>query len=314
VKRLLIAVVACAGILISTTAVTSAAPTAPSALTVSPAIVELSANKGQSSLVFTLSVTNDSPNKVSVISRVDDFTALNSTGSAQFLNNTTRTATAHGLAHWMTPNIPTFDLEAHATRAVSVAIDGLPVMAPGGHYGAVIFGVVPSADSSQANVVGSDAAVSSLVFLTTDTPGKKVVSLLTPDLSPIQLALPSSVDLIFANTGDVQATPHGTVTMSDPFHHEVAREMLNVDSGQVLPGTSRLYQIMFGSASQLRWPGLYRLAVAYRADGQAEGSSYEQTFLYIPSVLLILGGALLAAGLLFVLRRFIPGNLYRLKR
>lgn len=283
-------------------------------LSVSPAITQLTLAKGQDTLSFDVTVSNDSASAVSVTTRVDDFTSLDTTGSAQFLNNTSKKATAHGLAHWMMPGLLQFNLPAHGTQKVPVQITQASTMGPGGHYGAVIFGIAPPPASGQSNYIGSNTEVSVLVFLTTDNAGKHAIRLDNPSLDPASLALPDSVNLVFTNIGDTQITPRGYVVVADSMGHEIARGIINADSGQVLPATSRLYQVPLRPNGRWFWPGAYRLSVYYRPDRQSVYAHHDQQFLYIPGPLLAFLTAAFCVSLALLLRRFGPGRFYLAKR
>ncbi len=271
-------------------------------LGVSPAIEQLALAKGQDKVSFSVLVTNDSASPVTLVASVDDFTALNSTGSALFLNNTTRLPAPHGLAHWMQPMLSEIMLGPHASKLVPVTISNASSLAPGGHYGAVIFKVVPSATQLK-NSLSANAAVSVLVFLTTYNSGREAVALSRPQLSTIAVDMPDGINLVFANSGDVQTTPRGVVVITDRSGHEVVRGIVNVESGLVLPQTSRLYQVQLKTEWQYAWPGMYHLSAYYRAGNSTVVSRYDATFFYVSPLLvsLLMGG--LAILLVFAISR-----------
>ena len=111
-KRGVLAVLASAAVIIlSNASVCAAQQAAHNGLMVSPAIEQLTLNPGQDTASFVAQVSNDSAVAMTIEARVDDFTALNTGGSVQFLNNNSLTASPHGLAHWMTPGVALFNLE-----------------------------------------------------------------------------------------------------------------------------------------------------------------------------------------------------------
>ncbi len=294
-------------------AVAAAAPAAQGVV-VSPALEQINLPKDQDSAGFNLTVTNDTPLPLTITTRTDDFTALNNTGSPQFLDNVDKKATPHGLAHWLTVSGGEFVLTPAASKSVAVSITDAASMGPGGHYGAVIFRVVPPPGGTGSNVIGANAELSSLVFLTTDNLGLQAIKLLKPMLGFASLELPGSVNLVFRNTGDVQVTPRGYVTITDTTDREIARGIINTDSGQILPETSRLYEVSLSSRGSFLWPGYYRLFVAYRYDGQATYANYEAQFWYVPGKFLVGAGAVALVVLVYLIRRLRPARFYRAKR
>ena len=283
-------------------------------LIISPAIEQLTLAKGQRSVTFTPQVTNDSSQQLPIAVKVDDFTALNDSGTPLFLGNTDRAASPHGLAHWMAPTVTQFTLSPGATLAVPVTISDVGSLAPGGHYGAVIFEVLPAPASSQHNFIAANASVSLLVFLTTNTPGTQAIQLTKPAIDRLTWIIPASVDLLFTNTGDTQTTPHGTVTVVDSAGSMVAKGIVNTDSGQVLPATSRAYHIDLEPLARFVWPGTYHMRVSYHHDGQATYDTYEQTFVFVNVQIVIVAGSLLLIGVGSLLRRIGPARGYLIKR
>lgn len=283
-------------------------------LVVSPALVQLGLSKGQSSTSFTTEVTNDSSASVTIAVRVDDFTALDTSGTPQFLNNVARSASPHGLAHWMVPDINQFSLRPEQSKTVSITVADVSSLAPGGHYGAVIFAIVPQAGGSQQNVISANASVSTLVFLTTNNPGTMAISLARPSISSLAFGLPIAVDVVFSNTGDVQTTPRGTVSLLDRNGTEVAQGIINTDSGLILPSTKRLYHVQLVSANRASWPGMYQVRVRYHYDGQTTDAVYTQGLVYIPAPAIAVVGALVLLGAVLVLRRLLPGRFVRVTR
>ncbi len=275
-----------------------------SGLAVSPAIEQLSLPDGQSSLTFNIDVINDAAQPVTVAAFTDDFTALNATGSTLFLNNTAKIASPHGLAHWMTPSITEFDISEHDTKQIAVTITKTDSMAPGGHYGSVIFKVLPTASGGVANRLGANAEVSTLVFLTVGGHGAETVSLAKPHVGTVNITLPSAVDLLLANTGDVQTVPRGLVTVTDTWRREAQRGTINVESGIVLPDTSRLYQVQLRTEQRLLWPGWYTVRVAYRADGAKAFRTYTTGFVYVSPLLALVSGLVILTLSVFGIRYF----------
>ncbi len=234
---------------------------------------------------------------------MDDFTALSTTGSVLFLNNTTHGATQHGLAHWMSVNEPSFDLQPGASKTLVVTIADVASMAPGGHYGAVIFKAVPTGMTNANNLITTNAEVSLLIFLTTYNSGTQNITLAQPALSPIALTLPDSIDLVFTNIGDTQTTPRGVMTLNGRTGQEGARGIMDTDSGLILPSTSRLYSVAFKPEARIIWPGVYHLNIYYRAGSDGKIRTLSKSFLYLSPGLVFGVGVLVCTLIIVVIRR-----------
>jgi hypothetical protein len=273
-------------------------------LVVSPAVEQLNVVAGQEQLVFNAEITNDSRNAVTIAVRMDDFTALNTSGNVSFLNNSTGQATQHGLAHWMDVQASLFNLAPGASQVVPVTINNIATMAAGGHYGAVIFGTLPTGSAAtRSNAVAAREEVSVLVFLTTATNGTQSIKLLPPSIPSFEITLPAASDVVFTNTGDTQTVPRGVITLDDATGHEVARGIINTDSGLVLPETERLYEVPLRSEAQWLWPGKYQMSIYYRAGSAGKIYVYSASFWYIGQAIVAVFGVLAAIGIVAGMRR-----------
>lgn len=285
----------------------------PSGLGISPAIQQLLLPEGHDSLSFTAQVTNDSRQPLSVGVRVDDFTALNTSGAPLFLNNTTRLAMPHGLAHWMAPGATSLNLEPGQSVTIPIYVTQATTLAPGGHYGAVIFDVLPAAANSSTNHIGTNTSVSMLVFLTTENAGTQKLQLAPPQIDQIMTTLPNSLDVTFTNTGNTQTTPRGTVQIVSG-DSVVARGIINTDSGQVLPATKRLYQVSLADMQRIVWPGMYTIRVSYRPDSQQASQIYKRQFIYLPFPAIAVVGLTLVTSAGWLTRHFVFARSKRSRR
>jgi hypothetical protein len=218
---------------------------------------------------------------VSIQILTTDFTALNTTGSVNFINSNAPGNNIHGLADWISPSQTHILLPSAGSQTISVKIANISSLAPGGHYGALIFKVLSAPLSNKGNQLSTNTEVSTLVFLTTSSGAKKKISLYTPDISSFALKMPNSVNLVFKNTGNTQTTPRGIVTVNDKSNKEVGRGIINIDSGLVLPDTSRLYEINMKYENKILYPGTYHVNIYYRASDNASIFKYTKSFLYL---------------------------------
>jgi len=134
---------------------------------------------------------------------MNDFTALNETGSVSFLGANYPGNNLHGLAQWMRAATTSIALAPGASQTVPISIPDTKGLAPGGHYGAVIFRVIPTTGSSKGQL-STNEEISTLVFLTTYSGRTQAISMQKPALNSIFTVMPSSVNLVFTSTGNTQ--------------------------------------------------------------------------------------------------------------
>lgn len=284
----------------------AAAPSVASksgSIDVSPAVAQITLANGQTSASFNTELTNNDNAPIVVQVQMNDFTALNNTGSVSFLSKNYPGNSLHGLADWMHADSQYVSLPAHASQTVPITIPNTSGLAPGGHYGAVIFRVIPTTPGGSGGQLQANEEVSVLVFLTTYNGRVQAITLHKPQFNSIFTAMPGTVDLVFSNSGNTQTTPHGLVTIVNSKNKEVARGVINVDSGLVLPATSRLYEVNMVYAKRVSLPGTYHIDISYRpADGQP-AMTYTKSFTYINRPIIIAILLLALAGILLFFRK-----------
>jgi hypothetical protein len=297
--RLLIVIIL---VLISTHGKVEAATLKTTGLSVSPAIEQINLANHQTTATFSSQVTNDTKYPVTVIVSVDDFTALNNSGGVAFINNNSLVDNSHGLAKSMVPAYTQFALGPGETQTIPVSIDATN-LAPGGHYGAILYKVIPTQLASRKNAISSNEEISSLVFLTTFNNGSQIVKLDKPSTRSLYFKMPTSIDLVFMNTGNTQTSPRGIVKVLNSKNKEIGRGIINIDSGLVLPDTSRLYVVSLRNEVGHVYPGTYHFQVSYRADNALTSTIYSKNFYFINQPIIILVSIGLLGFIFFIIRR-----------
>jgi hypothetical protein len=285
--------------------VASAATPTNSGIAVSPAIEQIALGAGQSSASFKVEVINNNSVAVTLQASSEDFTALNTSGSVAFLGNSS-SASPHGLAYWISPIANLITIAPDSSQSVSVSITNTNTLPLGGHYGAVIFKALPSVSSARGNNLTANEGIATLVFLTTHTGGVQAVTLDTPDVGSVLTTLPSSIDLVLNNTGNTQTAPRGVVTISDRSGKIIARGIINIDSGLVLPDTTRLYDVNLNYLKSSFLPGNYHLNINYEASNNSVLLTYTKSFVYINPLIIWVVAAALVVLIALIIRRLRP--------
>ena len=292
--------------------VSAAANQGAGVLRVSPALSDISLSRGETSTTVVTTITNLSASKLAVAVSVQDFGAQpNQPGAISLYSDGYNPKTnPHSLQTTMSVEPSDVVLEAHASQRVAVVLNGLGQLAPGGHYGAVLFSPESVAPEGGRSKVSLQSAVASLIFLKTAGGGVQRLQLLPLKLSSVGFTLPGTVYVDFKNTGNTQTAPQGQLTLFGPTGAITSTTVLNAGSGLILPGSSRLFTVQLPGTSPLHGlPGKYRLELRYHADGQAGLTTISRSFYYI-NLAVILPALVLLLILAWLLKAY-HGSVWR---
>lgn len=270
-----------------------------SGISLTPAIEKLNLTKNQINTNFNITVSNNNTYPIVVTVSTSNFTALNTGGSVAFLNSSN---TAHGLKQSLHPSLSEVPLPAKSSATIPISITNVSSLAPGGHYGAVIFRVVPLSYKSKGNSLSTNEELSVLVFLTTSSGGTQSVQLNPPNFGSIVTSLPTSLNLVLTNTGNTQVSPIGHVSITRASK-VLAKGVINAESGLVLPLTSRLYNVNLVYAKKTNLPGIYHINAYYQASANSKQLSYTKTVFLINKSLIIAAILVALILLVFIIRR-----------
>ncbi len=258
-------------------------------VTISPAYQDIAVN-GNESLSEEFSITNNDNTPATFDLTTVDMGALNDTGGIVFSGLPADYAVRYGLAKWLSLPEQTVTLAGHEARKIAFTISTDDSFTPGGHYGAIVAKLVTDIQPTK-NQIRLNPELATILLVRKIGGEKYGLTVASYKFRP-RLWLPIySYHLNFGNTGNVHIVPRGLVTITNPFGHEVARGIINNQSGFTLPGLSRDYVIEMSYSSKLLWPGRYHIHVAYRYDGRDDTTNLETSFLLlnIPLVILVFG-------------------------
>ena len=284
----------------------AAVTSAPGVLRVSPALSDFSLSPGETSTTVVTTVTNPTSSRLTIAISVRDFGAqADKPGAISLYTNGYNPKTnPHSLQATMSVNPSSVVLGAHESEKVAVILSNLDQLAPGGHYGAVLFSPQSVVAGGGSSKVSLQSAVASLIFLKTASGGTQQLRLLPLNLDTLRFGLPSSLYVDFTNTGNTQTAPRGQLTLFGPTGTIVSTTVLNTGSGLILPGSSRLFTVdMFRPSPLHALPGKYRLELRYRTDGQARLTVVSRTFYYV-NLAVILPALVLVFVLVWLLKTY----------
>ena len=209
-----------------------------SGITTSPVSADLTAKPG-SGVTTTLQVENNSPQPVAMTIELDTFRAYGTNGQAQIF--TTRPGDAS--LSWVHFSKTSFIAQSGVWTPVQMTID-LPKDAGLGYYYAVLFKPKAQAKSpAHTNVVKGYNAI--LVLLDADNgnahPRVDVTSFAADH--KLYEYLPANFSVSVRNSGNIFLPPTGNIfiSKSSNFNHVIDTLAINPGHGDVLPGSSRVF-------------------------------------------------------------------------
>lgn len=262
----------------------SAASTTPSSgIRITPAITQLQLQPSQTAVTLEYQVTNFTNQPLTISLGARDFGAFSQSGSITLYGNGYNPASnPHGVQSYVSFPSPNVTIPANTTQQLSVNIQNASKLAPGGHYGAILFSPQSAFASTNNNHVNLSTSVAGLVFLTTAYGGTYGISASMSHTSRVLFNLPSSTYLVFNNTGNTQVIPQGQLTLFGPRSKILGTQVINTSSGLILSGGSRIFQVQL--PVQNKWytlPGIYHLKLQYKDNEATSFKTLNQTFLYI---------------------------------
>jgi len=224
-----------------------AADVAANTLKVSPVRTDVTIEAGESKVVDIV-VTNPTKNTISVHPTENDFEAGDEEGTPDIILNDDQYSAYHSLKRLMSP-IDDFTLAPNETQVVKAVITVPADANPGGYFGAVRFEPSTPDSGGQVNV---NSSIASLIILT--VPGQVTESMKLTNFTVERdgksaasfLSSTKDLDVLvrFQNTGDLQLSPSGKITVkkgsttvySANFNTESPRDL-------VLPSSARKWNV-----------------------------------------------------------------------
>jgi len=249
--------------------------TQPKGITLSPPLQNLILGSGLTEAHINITLTNKSGKDVATNISLVDFQALDAFGGVT-LDQVDTPVTKYSLAHWMSlPNGPSLTIPNNTTATVPVNISNTKDLAPGGHYGAVIFSL--DTVGSGTNGVSLKQRLVSLLFI--DKSGGDVPGLQLDSFTPNTLhTIPQDVTMMFKGTGNVHVVPRGFITVTDAHDKLIAKGIINPESTIVMPGAERQFVSILQPVNSASSTGKFTLTVHYRYDGTENFATKSLTF------------------------------------
>ena len=253
-------------------------------IAVSPQILDITANPGES-IDNTFRLTNASNESIVVAATPKNFRPTGEQGAVDITTDDTN----FSLASWVTVTPETVTIPSGTTQDFSVNISVPDEVEPGSHYGSVVFSTIPPEQEGSGALVSQEIAPVILVKVA----GETIETIQIEEFKTANsfYSNQNSIELIsrLKNTGTVHFKPTGVITIKNMFGNEVAK--LDLDQKNVLPETIR----QFTNNWELEGFNLGRytatLTVVYGENNEISTSEYSfMIFPYqtiVPVVLLV---------------------------
>jgi hypothetical protein len=261
-------------------------------LEISPPVIQLDANPGQT-VTTVIRVRNVTSGVLIAKGKVDDFGAgTDESGTPKLLLDESG-ATRFSLKYWVS-GVPDLTLASQELKTATVSINVPRNAEPGGHFGVVRFtGVPPDLNTTG---VALSASVGTLILL-------RVSGAITDkaDLAQFSTGVPATGKTPFSkksffehgpvaflvrikNEGTVHEKVKGSIELRDTFGKKVTSVVVNASGGNVLPDSTRRFEEVYAN-KQLFGHYTAKLALTYAGNKTITGTT---GFWVIPWKLILL--------------------------
>lgn len=235
-----------------------------SAITISPARIEMSADPG-TSVSDTFLLINEQEGEQTFYTSVENFEAQGESGTPSF------TTGDEGLASWVDVT-KSVTLKKGERAKIPFTITVPANADAGGHFAAIFLSTVPP--STKAGEVAVGAKVGMLVLLRVNgdiQEGGGITSFSVKNKDRFVTSLPVTFEYRFSNTGNDRANPTGTIAIRNTIGVTTDSLNANPSSGNALPGSTRKFEVAWGTGEQLPKDATFFEYVAYEAKNFALG-------------------------------------------
>ncbi len=234
------------------------------ALTISPARIELSGDPG-TTISDKFLLINEQENDQTFYTSVENFQAKGDSGAPSF------SELKEGFSSWVTvTNQITLKKGERVEIPFSVHI---PKDADaGGHFAAIFMSTVPPSTKAGELAVGAKVGMLMLLRVSGDIKeGGGVLSLSLKEGGFFTTSLPINFVYRFSNSGNDRANPTGTLSVRNMVGYKTEDLNANPSSGNVLPNSTRRFDVKWGDEDPLPASASFLNHVIYEARNFAFG-------------------------------------------
>jgi hypothetical protein len=221
-------------------------------ITVEPQLIQLDLSENAPTAEYFY--TNSTNQTIELSLSMQDVSELEDRGIPNILDPNDTKNYKYGLSSWTNLSTNSLIITPGEKKSVTVFVDQ-ERLSLGGHYATLLAEIRQFEDEK---VVKLRAIISSLLFVRTGQIGEiEEADIVNLKFLQDFYSFPANAFFNLQNTGNVELTPHGILTIKDPFGREIVREIVNADSLITLPDSSRQYSIPIASKIAILPPGIY---------------------------------------------------------
>lgn len=225
--------------------------------------------------------TNNSSSPVELALSVQDVRELEDRNPVGILDPKEAANYKYSLSSWVFLDKQTLLLNPGETKPITVTITK-DKLSPGGHYGSVL-AEMKTTDTNK-KTVKIKGVLASLLFVRAST-GSEIEEAKIAFFGPSDqgLSLPTTFIFRFQNTGNVDLTPYGVLTIKDGREKTIASGVVNEDSLITLPESIRKYTITTKPIHTTILPGKYTATLSLHFGKGRKTLTSSTTFLTLGS-------------------------------
>lgn len=258
------------------------------ALEVSPPSQEITADPGQRVTIHA-KIRNSSGETVPMTVHIEDFSATGDEGQVALSQG----GAAYSVVGWTKVTPSSFTLSGGEEQEVTATLT-VPPQAAGGRYGAFIFAIKPDITGDNGAAVSQQIASLFLLRISGDVDERlSLTGMSSPVFSEFG---PVTMNMKFANQGNIHVKTYGLVNVTDMFGHKVAD--IVVPGTNIFPGAER---IVPSSLNKTFLFGRYTAHALMYYGSHNDVLTAQTTFYVFP--VRIIGGLVLILVIFFLLRK-----------
>lgn len=235
-----------------------------SALTISPARIELTADPA-TSVSDTFLLINEQENEQTFYTSVENFEAQGESGTPSF------TTAKEGLASWVSVD-EKITLKKGERAKVQFTVAVPKDADAGGHFAAIFISTVPPSNKTGGVAVGAKVGMLMLLRVNGELKeGGGVLSFSLKNKGHFATELPLEFMYRFNNSGNDRVNPTGEIVVRNMFGLTVERLNANPSVGNVLPNSTRRFDVTWGNEEALPESASFFAHAGYQARNFALG-------------------------------------------
>ncbi len=244
-------------------------------ITVSPQLIQLDLSTDPAEAEYTY--TNNTGQTIELKFTMQDVKELEDRGIPGILDPNESRDYNFGLSDWARFSTNSLILAPRESKSVTVFIDRKRLTL-GGHYATVL---AELQQKDEQKTVKLRAILSTLLFVRAGSEyEQEQANIVQISNNSGLFSFPSTVTFRLQNTGNVDLTPYGTVSITNPLGDEVARGIINEDSLITLPDSTRRYITKINKYADVVLPGIYKTTVKLKY-GKNKFSLTDSSYFFI---------------------------------